>query len=271
MTNLCIYHKSCADGFGAALAVKLYFDKIDQDGEFIPAHYGDTPPDVKGKNVYIVDFSYPRDVLLKMHADAESLIVIDHHKTAQAALEGLEFCVFDMSKSGAVLTWEHLHKEPVPLLIQYIQDRDLWAWEIDYSEEVSAGLATLPMDFVIWKRHLKDISNLAGKGAVILNYQKLVIKGIISKEIPLVEIAGHMVPCVNTTTLISEVGNELSQGHPFAAMYFETDDKRVYSLRSAKKGGIDVSAIASLFGGGGHFHAAGFSVDKPKVDLTIMK
>jgi len=270
MNNLCIYHKKCADGFGAALAVKLYFDSIDQTCEFIPAHYGDTPPDVKGKSVYIVDFSYPRDALITMNIEANHLTVIDHHKTAQAALEGLDFCTFDMSKSGAVLTWEYLHDEPVPLLLQYIQDRDLWSWEMDNSKAISAALKSLPMDFDTWACHLNDVLRLSMRGEIILDHQNHEVQGIINQDIPLVEIAGWMVPCVNTSTHISEVGNQLSQGHAFAAMYFETADKRVYSLRSAKDG-IDVSAIASQFGGGGHFHAAGFSVEKSNINLAIIK
>lgn len=267
MNNLCIYHKNCADGFGSALAVKLHFDNIDQKCEFLPSHYGDAPPNVKGKCVYIVDFSYSRDTLIAMNDEAKELTVIDHHKTAQVALEGLDFCTFDMSKSGAVLTWEHLHKEPVPLLLQYIQDRDLWEWKLKSSQKVSAALKSLPMDFDTWACHLNDVLRLAARGEIILEHQNHEIQGILDKDIPLIWIAGYRVPCVNTTTHISEVGNQLSQGHPFAAMYFETADKRVYSLRSSKDG-IDVSAIASLFGGGGHFHAAGFSVDKPGIDLS---
>jgi nanoRNase/pAp phosphatase (c-di-AMP/oligoRNAs hydrolase) len=40
---------------------------------------------------------------------------------------------------------------------------------------------------------------------------------------------------------------------------FYTETSKVYSLRS-KEGGEDVSIIAAKFGGGGHKHAAGFSV-----------
>ena len=97
--------------------------------------------DVKGKNVIIVDFSYPRDVLIKMAEDADSIIVLDHHKTAEENLKGLDFCIFDMTRSGAVMAWEHFHgKGNTPLLFQYIQDRDLWQWKLPQSKEFSAGL-----------------------------------------------------------------------------------------------------------------------------------
>ena len=51
----------------------------------------------------------------------------------------------------------------------------------------------------------------------------------------------------------------MSEGEPFAACYYETAKGRVYSLRS-REGGVDVSVIASLFGGGGHKNAAGFRI-----------
>ena len=266
---LCIYHKNCADGFAAALAVKRYADNFKQQCEFIPAHYGDTAPDVTGKTVFIVDFSYPRETLLKMQQQALQITVIDHHKTAEKELCDLDFCIFDMTKSGAVLTWETLIKdEPVPLLFQYIQDRDLWRWKMKDSKSISAALQCLEHDFLEWEYFIHDenIRALVEQGRVILGYQNHCINKIIASDIPLVEIAGYTVPCINTTHLISEIGNELAKNHPFCALYFETDDSRIYSLRSAENG-IDVSEIAKKFGGGGHYHAAGFKIKKPAISL----
>jgi len=271
MNILCIYHKNCADGFGAALAVKKYADINKFQCEFIPAHYGDTPPDVSGKDVFIVDFSYPRETLLELKEKAKSIKVIDHHKTAQKDLQDLDFCVFDMNYSGAVLTWETIFcTGRVPLLFKYIQDRDLWRWDMENSKAVSAGLQQLKQEFHLWERYLiaGNIPELIETGNIILEYQNKQIEKIINSEVQLTNIAGHNVPCINTTTLISEIGNELAKGQPFCAMYFETADKRIYSLRSDSNG-IDVSEIAKKFGGGGHFHAAGFSVDKPPVNLSI--
>lgn len=49
---------------------------------------------------------------------------------------------------------------------------------------------------------------------------------------------------------------------PFSASYCDRGDgKRSYSLRSL--GDFDVSAVARMFGGGGHRNAAGFVVDLP--------
>ena len=59
-TPLCIYHHNCADGFTAAWVVKKAFGNVD----FHPGKYNEPPPDVTGRDVIIVDFSYKYDVLL---------------------------------------------------------------------------------------------------------------------------------------------------------------------------------------------------------------
>jgi oligoribonuclease NrnB/cAMP/cGMP phosphodiesterase (DHH superfamily) len=273
MKILCIYHGKCADGFGAALAVKHYCDKSHYDCEFIAANHGDNPPNVTGKHVIIVDFSYPRKKLLIMKEQSKTLKVFDHHKTAQEDLAGLDFCCFDMNKSGAVLTWTQLMPNAeIPLLFSYIQDRDLWLWKMQDSKTVSAAIQALPMTFEQWEYYMDNdkIPDLVTKGTAIVAYQKQQLERQTSAEnILMVNIAGYEVPCINTTHLVSEIGNKISAGYPFAAMYMETPDKRIYSLRSSAEG-IDVSVIAKKFGGGGHFHAAGFSVDKPEINLSVV-
>lgn len=270
MPTLTLYHKNCTDGLAAALAVRKHlWDTSQMKGsKFTTAQYGDNPPNVAGLDVIVVDFSYPREVLLEMKAQAKSLVVIDHHQTAQDALAGLDFCIFDLSKSGAVLAWEYFHPgKPLPRLMEYVQDRDLWQWKLPFSQEVSAALRSYKPFLNEWERFLDDYS-LAGlitEGAAILRYQKQQIEMALAQGVEMVEIGGYTVPCANSTHLVSELGNEMAQGHPFAALYFDTrDGKRVFSLRSTDEG-VDVAEVAKLYGGGGHRHAAGFSVDKPAV------
>ena len=56
--TVCIYHGNCADGFGAAWVVRKAIGEI----EFHPGTYGQPPPDVTGKDVVMVDFSYKPEV-----------------------------------------------------------------------------------------------------------------------------------------------------------------------------------------------------------------
>ena len=61
---LCIYHHGCTDGFAAAWAVRKHYG--DGEVEFHPGIYGEAPPDVTGRVVILVDFSYKRPVLVAM-------------------------------------------------------------------------------------------------------------------------------------------------------------------------------------------------------------
>lgn len=270
---LVIYHTHCVDGFTAAWVAHRHFvEKRGIEPELLPAQYGDEPPDentVAGRDIVIVDFSYPLDVLLWMQHRAASIRVLDHHRTAQNEIGGLSFAVFDMGRSGAGLAWDELMGGPRPWLVDYVEDRDLWRWELPRSREVSAGLATYDFDLAVWDDFVDSLHlggrlfEVADEGEAILRYQARVVRKHVESA-RVMMLAGHEVPVVNATTLHSEIGNDLSKTAPFAAMWSETSTGRIaYALRSSAENPahVDVSAIARTFGGGGHRHAAGFVVD----------
>ena len=133
--NTVIYHANCNDGFGACYAAwKLLGNRC----EYIACSHGEPPPDVTGKKVAILDFSFNNATVKQMIKDAEGLIVIDHHKSAMVELHDISNTIFDMKKSGAMLAWEFFHpgKEP-PKFIRAIL----------YISEMLATLCTL-----IWLR-----------------------------------------------------------------------------------------------------------------------
>lgn len=261
--TIVIYHGGCPDGFTAAWAFRAL--RPEANAEFYPGRFGEEPPDVRGKHVYVCDFSYPRDVMVRMHAAAASLLVIDHHKSAQAELAGLPFCVLDMERSGAGLTWDHLGGDrPRPWLVDVVEDRDLWRFRLgDRTRQVSAYLATLPMTFEAWDELLaQGPEAAAGKGASIQayidSYGEKACEHALMKNV-----AGHVVPVINI--FYENCSDHLARlcqmypQHAFAASFFLSRNGRwVFSLRSV--GEFDVSAIARQFGGGGHRNAAGFDV-----------
>ena len=62
--------------------------------------------------------------------------------------------------------------------------------------------------------------------------------------------------------MTSEIGNALSDGHPFAVVFFiRPDSKVVYNLRSKGTDAADVGSIARSHGGGGHKNAAAFTLE----------
>lgn len=255
MKPLVIYHADCWDGFCAAWVAR----KQMPDLEAVPAHYGTPAPDVKGRDVYVLDFSYPRPVLLDMLRDATLLVVLDHHKTAQAELEGIRGCKFDLTKSGARMTHEYFFGPQVPWLVAYTEDRDLWRHALPHSEAINAALRSYPLDFNLWDDFAKrDPESFRLEGEAIRRRERQIVEDHV-RHARLENFDGtHTVPVVNATVLFSEIAGELAKGHPFGACYFDRrDGKRQWSLRSDEHG-VDVSAIAKAHGGGGHPRASGF-------------
>ena len=265
---ICIYHHGCLDGFAAAWVTRKA--NPNTDIEFIPARYGDDPPDVTDQIVYIVDFSYPRETLLAMAESAKEIVVLDHHKSARENLAGLLFAHFDLNKAGCLMTWEYFFPNKIsPVFIELISDRDLWRFERgDITRQVNAAIFSYPFDFEVWDtfESAHTLYRLRDEGVAILRDRQRRIDSFVSGwAICRSDIGGYDVPMLNCPRyLASDTLNILAEGEPFAASYFDNADKREFSLRSAPDG-VDVSEIARMYGGGGHKHAAGFTVDKPGV------
>lgn len=261
MKPLVIYHAGCWDGFCAAWVARKALGPCD----FVPLNYGEDLPQMAGRNVYVLDFSFPRQAMIECHAMAASFLVFDHHKTARDALEGLPFCTFDMNKSGGRLAWEHFFPGVIrPWLVDYTEDRDLWLWKLPHSQEINAALRSYPLDFNTWDQleeadGSKAFDRLKDEGRAILRAQQQLVEQHVANAIE-TKIDGHLVLMVNATCHVSEIAGALAKGRPFGLVWFEGDQgERVYSLRSDANG-LDVSEIAKRFGGGGHARAAGFRV-----------
>jgi uncharacterized protein len=267
MKPLCIYHGLCADGFTAAWVVWRYFGEGNVD--FHAASHGDPPPEVDGREVYIVDFSYLRPVIEEMARHARKLTVIDHHITAAQELEGLirndgvVDGVFDMDKSGCLLTWEWFFKDrQPPQVLLAVNDRDLWKFELPWTREIFLALTSYPYDFETWDTLMEPdrFESLRQDGVALSRKQQKDIAETVAAGSHLITIAGHTVPACNVPSIwASDAAQIMAQGHPFAACFWIDGDKIAFSLRSTPDG-LDVSEIAKQFGGGGHRHAAGFKL-----------
>lgn len=265
----CLYHANCNDGSGAALAVWTKYG--DTGHEYIPCQYGNELPDrLAGSDIIMVDFTAKKQQIRDLAKIARSILIIDHHKTAQADLDGVDdglgcpiVVMFDMEKSGAVLAWEWFHPYiEVPMILKHIQDRDLWRFDLYSTQEVTKGLMLHP-DWKTWNDF--SINDLAQQGAAVNLFLHQQAEKIVSNSHPVKwDITGDRVPVYNLQGfMISDtlhMALELHAEAHYAVSYFDLPDKRVYSLRSRSGSDVDVSEIAKLHGGGGHKHAAGFSL-----------
>lgn len=254
-----VLHHADADGFGAAYAL---WTRFDEETQFIPVQYGQPVPAIPDDTdcLYIVDFSYDRETVRAL-ADRfgwDSIVVIDHHKTAEKELAEFPFAEFDITKSGAVLAWEHANPfQPVPDILRYVQDRDLWKFELPHSEEVNLYIASLPWEFEVWDRF--ELATAVTAGAAIKAFRDNQVKASL-RAASVGIFLGHAAALVNCSVNISEVGHELLKAYPevpFSVMYCDRGGgQRSYSLRS--RGHFDVAELCRQHGGGGHPAAAGF-------------
>lgn len=298
--DMMIYHADCADGFGAAWAAwELWGDTV----EYMPYRYGQTPPDVMGKHVLIGDFSFKRDQLAHMADDAASIIVLDHHKSAQADLAEWiindpewEFvargdplklvrdnddrtgqpiaALFDMERSGARMVWDFCFPGiEAPVLIQLIEDRDLWRFKLPDTKPFGLWLRSEPFSFARWNEIAGDLVERCAGGLIMREasamqrFHDRKVEEMLGR-IRHIRIDGHVVPACNCPPeFASEVAHAILDKHkeaPFAATYSDGPKGRGYSLRSDYgENRIDVSEIAQRYGGGGHRNAAGFAVPLP--------
>ncbi len=257
MSRLVLYHGQCLDGFAAAWVA---FQHFGASAEYRAVQYGDPlRHPIDGRDVLILDFAYPRATLLDVHQRATSLLVLDHHVTAKEDLEGLEFARFNLEQAGCTLTWSHFFPEQrPPWLLSYVEDKDLWRWKLPDSEAVSAALQSHSRSFKAWDKILnKGIEALVAEGRPILRFRNRLVETAASR-VKLIDFEGHRIPVVTSCVLQSEIGARLSKDHPFVAIVFEQEGRRVWSLRSHEKGGVNVAEIAKRHGGGGHVNAAGF-------------
>jgi hypothetical protein len=280
---ICIYHANCADGFTAAWVMSRFSG---QDLDFHPGVYNDAPPDVTGRDVYLVDFSYRRAVVEEMLKTAASITLIDHHKTAVDDLkplidsERIDSYV-DMNRSGARLAWDFWRlghptdsPESIPMLIRVVEDRDLWRFALPHTRELQAVIFSHAYTFENWDFLHVELSSVVGRHDLV--EQGIAIERKHFKDVaeltevvtrPM-KIGGHVVPIANLPyTLTSDAGPLLMKryGAPFAGCYWDTPDGRVFSLRSNDES-VDVAAIAKQYGGGGHRNASGFRI--PLADVA---
>jgi nanoRNase/pAp phosphatase (c-di-AMP/oligoRNAs hydrolase) len=276
--DLIIYHNNCPDGFTAAYIAKKRFP----EATLYPRDHGLPVPyeDLIGKDVLVVDFSFrKKEENRAVAAAAKSFLILDHHKTAQAELEGERYAVFDMNRSGAGLAWDCLFGKNAwprpgidaipdgysrPWWVNYVEDRDLWRHKLPYSKEVNAFIMTFPYTIEGWNRmSALTVEQAIESGKVaLLQVDHYVREAVKQAQYSTWNIVGQTystavlnVPYLNC----SEIGDVLSGGVNVSVTWFERGDGIIqFSLRS--KGDVDVSKIALVYGGGGHKNAAGFQL-----------
>lgn len=315
-----LYHKNCSDGLAASYVA---WEKFGELAEYIPVGYNESLPhmDITDQTeIYIVDFSYPAHVIKTLKAEAKTVQIIDHHKSAYddfihdlAELYlGIKICdgmdcqrvaekplrlaltkkllkhcktfftsvckkykfdppIFDMSKSGAMLAWKFFNpsKRP-PDIIRYVSDRDTWTLKLPNTKAALEGLffSGLKDSYEYWHALATDKSALEdciAKGRDILKYKHNIINKYKRPEhYSIIMFNGYKVCVYNAIDFIDEIAEELYTTLDVdytLSYYMRNDGTTKLSLRSRSPGGPIVIPMAKYWGGGGHEHSGGASLN----------
>jgi oligoribonuclease NrnB/cAMP/cGMP phosphodiesterase (DHH superfamily) len=280
----CIYHANCDDGFTAAWIVATKYP----GAELIEGKYGEDfdVERIRDKVVFIVDFSYKPEKMVEIIEEAKQVIWLDHHKTAIEAWDNYLnnscyiapdsfFCTLDMNRSGAGITWDCLYQGmDAPPLVQFVQDNDLWRFELEGTKDFINYLRTFERTLKNWDTIAgMRISQVVVMGAAITAYIENKVAETVAmcaSRISIGDLDGYIANA--PYSIASDLGNALARrkGSQFGMTWYVTSSKKVvFSLRSI--GDVDISAIAKKFGGGGHKNAAGFvmNFESPEIRRFI--
>jgi oligoribonuclease NrnB/cAMP/cGMP phosphodiesterase (DHH superfamily) len=298
--DVIVFHAPCPDGFGAAWGYYHYIKKLgakniasmlDADGdlEYLECSLLDTKirfiredhkfeatkkllKESGAQKILFADICPHRDMLITCADHFDEVLVLDHHISAQKECGDLPYTYFDMNRSGAGIVWDWFCKDELgvgrPLLIDLIEDRDIWKWKVPNAKELLLVIEMYRRTFPEWDKisaRLTDhYDECVAEGKSYLRYHNKVI-GILGSpnKVHKLLISNYVIPAINCNFYQSELGSNLAEANKLktAAIYYCTGKGWNISLRSSKDGGLDVSELAKLYGGGGHKNAAAFRVE----------
>jgi len=260
---LCFYHANCVDGAASAAVILHKYPKA----QCVPVTHGDpVKVSVKGKILFIVDFSFNAETLEKFRHEAKEVRWYDHHITSVPIHEKLHWGIIDLKESGASLTWkQEFPRKPLPKILEFVRDKDLYTWKLKHSREVSMDLAnqagiTNPKS-PFWQKWLKawnkkEWKQRIDRGAQALASQRQRILSGLRYGFE-VNFHGHKTLAVNWSLEASDIGEVIYKelDYSVALLFYFNGENWTFSLRSNK---VDVSQLALKHEGGGHPGAAGF-------------
>lgn len=274
---LVIYHgRHCPDGFAAALAAWLFYEG---QAEFLGLDHGDIKsvadlPELTGRAVYILDFSFSKELMQAIEAQAAKLVMLDHHRSAAEKLDGFAcrcgVVHFDMNKSGARLAWEFFQREqPLPDLVRFVEDRDIWVWQYPESPGFLAALDMEPHTFERWHEIARfDSTQRAAyieRGRAMDEKFSKLCEGIAEGAQALVfnGISGVMVNAPGA--FHSVVGDLLSKQNNSFALMWSIDKTGAVKAGLRSQRNFNCIPLAESLGGGGHAQACGFKMSAARL------
>lgn len=277
-TNTDLYHTLClhhndTDGRASGAIVRK---ALGNETRLYEMDYSDLIPMeyvLTADKIIIVDFSLPKEEMEKL-ATYHALTWIDHHKSAIEEMADISenwSGIRDTCEAACVLTWNfYFPGERIPRAIKLIGDRDIWRWAEQDTGAFNEGLYQLdtrPFNDHLWKPLLNDdeilLKEIISNGKVLREARlREIRRTVLSRGFP-VKIDGHRVLAVNIRGS-GDIGEQVrNMGYDIAYCYVDNmQNGELITFVTLYSSKIDVSKIATRFGGGGHTGAAGFHFNR---------
>ncbi len=268
MNTLCLHHND-ADGRACGAIVRLALGK---EVNFCEMDYGDCLPldlIVVADHILIVDFSLSKKEMENL-ADYHQFTWIDHHKSALEEMDGTADSwpgLRDTTEAACVLTWRFFFPDqPVPKAVKLIGDRDIWRWAEKDTGAFNEGFHqhyTRPNNDELWEPLLNNDTEILAKmietGGTIREARLREIRRAIPRYSYSVTFEGYRTLVINLRGS-GDLGEKIRMmGYEMGYCYVDKiSEGRLMTFVTLYSDQIDVSQIASRFGGGGHTGAAGF-------------
>lgn len=214
--------------------------------------------------------------------------------------------MFDLEKSGARLAWEHFHPDTPPPAIRHIEEQDMWRFT-PATRPFCRALRLLPFDFAVWHQLVLETPDDTAPRYLDMLRQGNAIEQFYQLEIDRLANSGLRMPAnvrgepvdslqavrhdqavvshetlswlavrgiaINANALFaSELGNALAeQSGSFGLIWQLSGDGEVKASLRSKGKALDVSVIATRYGGGGHPNAAGFRMPAELFFSEVLK
>lgn len=319
--HLVIVHSPCTDGYVSELCARLYYNLNPVAGDQEVVYWGTTPnkvacladlekktaelksdPNVVVKSIRFFDLAVdPVHVkFLIERLNCPDLQVYDHHLSFRqtwdeyAAKEPDDYknnwesrLHYDVTHSGAYLAWSYYFPNvPAPLLVKYVEDRDLWRWALPDSKAINEALFVTSPPLAEHDKWLERYFNidldftenlfnnvLLPVGKALVEAKERRIKTLYDSGEPITFDGTTVYSCNAPHLDASDLGNyAVNQKSEEGAWLYDIaliwrvaiDVNKCYvSVRSRD---ASIVELCKRYGGGGHAHAGGFEL--PVTQIT---
>ncbi len=264
--TIVLYHGNCPDGFGGAYAAwKKFGDSV----EYESLNRGEVLPEgIDGAHIYLIDFTFKKELMDELISRVKSLVVLDHHEGVKDVIESMPHHVYDKERSGATIAWNYFHPDiPTPLLLKHIQDEDTYQHKMADTPAIRAYLDVREYDFQEWDELMQKLEDETTREEMLKTMRVYaeyfaLLGQVALRKAKKVSFEGYT--CLFGTShpmksIKSHIGHLLADALPPISLTV-TAHPNGYGVSIRGDGSVNVAEIASRFGGNGHHNSAGFLI-----------